>query len=306
MSRTGNLRLFIGASAATIGLTGCADSTRVELQGEAALVLPGVVSSSYSEVRLAISPDGRSAAWGSTNRPGGRGGWDIWLSSKRRDGTWSTPTVAPFCSAANDFDPAFSPDGRALYFFSNRAGGFGGDDIYRVSFDGTRWGNPVNLGPNVNSSGDEWAPVVSPDGQRLLFASNGRGGRGRHDLFTARLQNDGFTLAVPVPGIVNTTADEFDGTWLADGRTIVFARAPNLEKDQINLYVAYESSGSYAAEGKLSLSVNTASTDTLGPAIDPSRPLRLLFSGSRSEKSTGQMDIFEIDYRFVPPHRQLK
>src|SRR4051812_43460219 len=83
------------------------------------LVEPGVVSSPYVEIRLATSPDGTTRLWGSTDRPGGPKGWNIWMSRKAPD-TWSQPTAVSFNSDSNDFDPAYSADGRFVYFFSNR------------------------------------------------------------------------------------------------------------------------------------------------------------------------------------------
>ena len=76
-----------------------------------------------------------------------------------------------------------------------------------VAADGT-FGTPESLGAGVNSAGDEWAPTPSRDGKRLLFASNGLGGRGRHDLFVARWDGRAFVDPQPVAG-VNTAADEF-------------------------------------------------------------------------------------------------
>ena len=102
-------------------------------------------------------------------------------------GPWGPAKAVSFDSTENDFDPAFAPDGLGVYFFSNRKGGLGGDDIYFVSFDPKTgsYGAAVNLGPEINSPKDEWAPAVSPDGAMLLFATDGRGGRGKHDLFMA-------------------------------------------------------------------------------------------------------------------------
>src|SRR5689334_1363471 len=80
---------------------------RVELDGDASVFLPGVVSSEYSEIRAALSPDGGTVLWGSTNRPGGAGGWDVWMS-RRRDGAWSAPVAVAFDTPANEFDPAFA------------------------------------------------------------------------------------------------------------------------------------------------------------------------------------------------------
>src|SRR5690606_17674968 len=118
----------------------------------------------------------------------------------------------------------FSADGRWLYFFSNRPGGRGGDDLYRAPVQAHGFGAAENLGPAVNTPGDEWAPTVSADGKRLLFASDGHGGAGRHDLLVARWDGRAFVDPRPVAGI-DSAEDEFDAAWLGDGRAIVFARS---------------------------------------------------------------------------------
>ena len=198
-------------------------------------VTPGIASTGYSEIRLTISRDGRTALWFSRDQPGGAGGYDIWMSRRILRG-WEPAQPVPFNSKGRDFDPAFSADGRYVYFCSDRPGGAGGDDIYRVPVHGTGFGIPVNLGPHVNSAGAEFAPMLSPDGSTLLFSSDRPGGAGGHDLLTAKWAADGFAPAAPLAGDINTAANEFDATFLRDGATIVFARAMDFRKDRIDLF----------------------------------------------------------------------
>jgi len=90
-----------------------------------------------------------------------------------------------------DSQPSINCDGQALYFVSDRPGGFGGTDIW-VSYiepDGT-WGPAKNLGQSVNSAQDEEAPFISDDGVTLYFASNGHPGLGDQDIFFSRKQED--------------------------------------------------------------------------------------------------------------------
>lgn len=253
----------------------------------------GVVSTPHSEVRGAIRPDGQRIVWGSTDRKGGAGGWDLW-QARLIDGRWQQPEPLTINSAANDFDPLFSADGRWLYFFSNRPGGKGGDDLYRaaVQADGS-YGAAENLGPGVNSRGDEWAPTPSRDGKQLLFASNGFGGAGRHDLFVASWNGRAFVDPKPVPG-VNTAADEFDAAWLGDGRAIVFARSSDVEHDPIRLYLAQCDGSRYGEATPLALSFNTAEGYTLGPAVDWNKPGELLVSGSAKAPKAGKMDLYRM------------
>src|SRR4030095_2047282 len=162
------------------------------LVGPAQLWLPDVVSTPKSEVRITFSPDGKRMLWGAIGWGDGKRGWDIYESERSTDG-WSTPRAVSFNSTANDFDPSFAPDGSGVYFFSNRDGGVGKGHIYFAPFDARtgRYGAGKNLGAKINSAGDEWAPVVSPDGKRLMFARDGRGGRGEDEPFSARRPGGG-------------------------------------------------------------------------------------------------------------------
>jgi len=293
-------RTNAGVAAALALLAGCAAQPRrvaFELDGEAALFLPGIVSSPYSEVRATVSPDGDTVLWGSSNRPGGPGGWDIWMS-RRVDGRWSEPAAVAFNSPANEFDPAFAPDGRSVWFFSNRPGGFGGDDIWLVSFDPrtATFGTPVNAGAAINSAGDEWAPTPSPDGTLLLFATDGRGGAGRHDLFESRWRDGAWQPARALAGEVNGAGDDFDAALLDDGRVLVFARSDDVTQAPIALWAAVRDGGRWVGATRLDARVNVDGGWILGPAADPSRPRTLLFSGVRPG-GQGLADIHSIHYR---------
>jgi TolB protein len=275
---------------------GCAGTPRAFTGGEAELFAPGIASTAWSDVRLTLAPDGDTALWFSRDRPGGPGGHDIWMS-RRISGRWQPATPAPFNSPARDFDPAFSADGRFVYFCSDRAGGQGGDDIYRVAVNDRGFGVPELLGPQVNSAGNEWAPMLSPDGSTLLFTSNGHPGARRLDLFTARLVDGAFASAQALPGDINSDADEFDATYLADGRTIVFSRARDIAVDPVLLYLATSRSGRYGAASALSDVINTPGSDTYAPMLDWSHPKRLTFTTRRPAGSANGVDVYLVRYR---------
>jgi TolB protein len=280
--------ILLAACAATPG-------RRAEFAENAQPFAPGIASTSWSDIRLTISPDGRTALWFSRNRPGGAGGYDIWMS-RRTGETWGAAEPVPFNSATRDFDPAFSADGRHLYFCSDRAGGAGGDDLYRVSFVDGKFGTVEHLGAAVNSAGNEWAPMLSPDGRTLLFSSDGRGGAGRMDLFVATRRGDRFAATRALPGAINTAEDEFDATFLADGVTVVFTRAPDLRKDDVRLFQARRTRSGYDRGDALPASVNTPGGDAYAPMLDWSRRSRLTFTTRRPVDSSHGVDVYLIEY----------
>jgi hypothetical protein len=97
---------------------------------------------------------------------------DIMQSHRGPDG-WSIPqAVDVLNSRADDVGPVLSADGDTLYLYSNRAGGFGGMDLYVSKREKDQWTEPVNLGSAINSPAHEYDPAISPDGGQLFFASN--------------------------------------------------------------------------------------------------------------------------------------
>jgi hypothetical protein len=265
----------------------------------AKLWLPDLVSTPNSEVRITFSPDGKRMLWGAIGWANGAGGWDIYESVREGDG-WSAPKSASFNSPENDFDPSFAPDGSGVYFFSNRPGGLGKDDIYFAAFDrksGT-YAAAVNLGDGVNSAGDEWAPVVSPDGKQLLFASDGRGGRGKHDLFIAHRKGKRWVGAKNVEAL-NSAEEDFDATFLHDGHSIVLTRG-DLE-GTVALYLARWSDGHWQPPARLGTAINSPEPDgwTFGPSISLHDPGALYVSSQRAERR-GKIDIYRVEYKLAP------
>lgn len=270
--------------------------------GEAVPFLPGIASTEFSEIRLTLSPDGKTALWFSRDRPGGGGGYDIWISRRNAEG-WSSARPAPFNSPLRDFDPAFSADGRHVYFCSDRPGGLGGDDLYRVAVTEDGFGAAEHLGPAVNSGGNEFAPMLSPDGSRLLFSSDRPGGAGGHDLFIARRRADrGFEPARRLDGEINTSANEFDATFLSDGSSLVFARAMDFRTDRVDLYFASPHNGHYGGGTVLPQTVNSGDQDTYGAMLDWSQPNRFTVSARRAGAASLNLYLVQYTLEGGPSH----
>ncbi|MGF1566139.1 MAG: OmpA family protein [Flavobacteriales bacterium] len=112
--------------------------------------------------------------------------------------------------------PALSNDGNTLYFASNRPGGFGGMDLWKSTWDTKQkqWTEPVNLGPDINTEGNEIYPQISKSGE-LSFASDGHPGLGGLDIFMADLRTTPFTVRNPgMP--LNTPDDDFGLMYIGD------------------------------------------------------------------------------------------
>ena len=166
---------------------------------------------------------------------------DLYISTKR-DGNWSTPErLAISDSIGWDGSPAFSRDGKTLYFSSNRRGGKGGLDLYRAPMDNSgRFGRPINLGSTINTRGNEIFPYVSEDG-KLYFSSDGHPSLGGLDIFVASRSGDEIQiehLGIPV----NSVGDDF-GLFLSDVTQGYFSSNRVGGKGDDDIYY-FESTGS--------------------------------------------------------------
>lgn len=132
----------------------------------------------------------------------------IYLYKATKDGDkWSNSK--PLSINSVDYsvrNPSISKDGKTLYFSSDMPGGFGGEDIWKVSVDGETYGTPVNLGPNVNTEANESFPSIQDD-NILFFSSNGRQGFGGYDVFKQNTNTNEKATNVGEP--VNSPKDDF-------------------------------------------------------------------------------------------------
>ena len=154
---------------------------------------------------------------------------DADISEARLKGKlWSSPMKLSknINTKVQETSAAFSPDERAIYFVSNKDGGFGGKDIY-VSRLGAKgeWGPPVNLGPPVNTEMDEDAVFMHPDGKTLYFCSNGHGTMGDFDIFVTVFENGKWSEPQNIGYPINTPDKDVSFVISASGKHAYYASA---------------------------------------------------------------------------------
>ncbi|MBY0245605.1 MAG: OmpA family protein [Sphingobacteriaceae bacterium] len=180
----------------------------------------------YNEGAQSISPDGLYIFFTGCNRPLGYGKCDIYISHKDGD-EWSKPQNLGEVINTDYWEsqPAISPDGKTLYFVSNRPDGYGGYDIYKSELDSqNNWGKPINLGPTINSEYDENTPFLHPDGKTLYFSSDGWPGLGNKDIFFSRLNEESVWSAPENMGYpINTHNEETGLIVTSDGENALFS-----------------------------------------------------------------------------------
>jgi OOP family OmpA-OmpF porin len=135
----------------------------------------------YWDTHPAISPDGQTLLFVSDRED--RDG-DIYITTRNGNG-WNAPQRVPFNTGGSELSPAFSDDGRHVYFASDdMSGGMGGLDIYVIEYNGSNtWGSPRNLGAGINSRANEFFLAVSPSGDQAFFSSDRDGGMGGADIY---------------------------------------------------------------------------------------------------------------------------
>lgn len=201
--------------------------------------LSGNINTEHNEGAQNISQDGDWLIFTGCNLPDGVGNCDLYISFLTPDG-WSTPENLgyPINTEAWESAPSLSPDKRDLYFASRRIDGYGGSDIY-VShrLPNGRFGQPENLGPEINTSGDESCPFIHADNQTLYFTSNGHLGYGGDDLFMAKKGPKGiWSKAVNLGYPINTIENEGSLVVAADGKTAYYASDRSDSYGGLDLY----------------------------------------------------------------------
>lgn len=165
-----------------------------------------------NQAAIAISPDGNTIIYARGNSTSPKDLPDVGLfASYFRGAGFTQPIWMPVNEDETWWNstPSFSPDGSELYFTSNRPGGFGGNDIWKATrLANSDFGNPVNLGPTINTPGNEMFPRLASDG-KFYFSSDGHPGYGKLDLFVAEKDATGIQAIRNLGQNINSKDDDF-------------------------------------------------------------------------------------------------
>ena len=234
------------------------------------------------------------------------------FSSRFSEGRWQpVQPLESLNSPAQDIGATISADGRRLWFYSNRAGGLGGFDLYVSKRESGRWQLPQNLGPSINTPAHESEPAISPDGNTLFFSSNrtaamqleiaspdntttqrpwsgtlrGELGESYRGLYRATRTSPQapWEQVEPITSLNRADSDEGSPYLSPDNGFLYFSsnRAPSPDrKRHFELYRARQTSSGFQTPEKLGSSINSLDNE-LEPALSP-EGFTLVFSSDRS------------------------
>ncbi len=202
--------------------------------------IEGDINTEFNEGAQSISQDGEWLIYTGCNYPEGMGSCDLYMSHKMKNGSWSIPENLGSLINSDQWDsgPSLSPDKKDLYFSSNRFGGYGGKDIWVTHRAAAGyWTRPENLGPTVNTEGNESCPFIHADNQTLYYNSNGLPGYGTTDLYrTKKLDSAEWSEPENLGYPINTIDDEGSLIVAADGKTCYYASDRFNEENGLDIY----------------------------------------------------------------------
>ena len=184
----------------------------------------------FNEGAHTLSADGSTLIFTQCENKQGFGSCDLYISYKKGE-QWTSPQNmgSPVNSIHWESMPSLSALGDRLFFSSRRPGGYGGTDIWmsrQTGFD--KWSKPENLGPFINTPGDDQAPFLHTDGQSLYFMSNGHKGMGGFDLYLSRMDSaQRWDKPIHLGYPINTIADEGALCINRTGETAYFSSSKN-------------------------------------------------------------------------------
>lgn len=266
----------------------CAFSARTDF-GQTApapkLFAEGVIETVADEYNPTFTPDGKTVYF---TRRADRKGNETIMFSKLENGKWTAPQTAEFSGKFYDKEPMLAPDGKRLFFASQRPNGRdekNNFDIWFVEKTANGWSEAKNLGGAINSSGYDNYPSIARDGT-LYFGSARQDWRKDNDLYRSRLVNGEYQKAENLGGAINTDATEADPFVAPDQSYLIFCSDRDGGAGEGDLYVSFNENGKWTAPQSLGNVINTAAFEYT-PLVSP--------DGKTFYFSRGWGEIYQID-----------
>ena len=245
----------------------------------------GILSDGMSNRDFTISPKGDEIFF-TVQHLRGRVSFIIRVTNV--NGVWGKPEMAPFSGIYADLEASFSPDGNTVFFVSDRPLKVGGKpkdkDIWKVlrTPDG-KWGEPVNLGPTVNTDKDEYYPSIAKNGN-LYFTVEAPYGKGGEDIVVCKKTADGYAAPESLPEAINSKTGEFNAFIDPDEQFIIFgseSRAGRLGSG--DLYISKkDKAGNWQPARQLPAPINSTGLDYC-PYVTADKKY-LIFTSNRLRK----------------------
>ena len=205
----------------------------------AAIPLSDTLNFAAKKGSMSLSADLQTLYYAADYAEQGYGRYDIYKVQRSPWG-WSKPKNLGQRINSDFWDsaPSIAPDGNSIYFASNRPEGYGGIDIY-VSFKNEKgyWEEAINLGPSINTKGDDQTPFIHADNQSLYFSSNGRAGFGGSDIYVSRKKIDGnWTTPINLGYPINTYDNEGTIAVASNGANAYIASDRADSRGELDIY----------------------------------------------------------------------
>ncbi len=198
------------------------------------------INTPFNEGSACLSKDGKTLFFARCNAPGGLGNCDLYVATLQEDGKWGNVENlgTNVNSSGWDSQPSLSPSEDTLYYASDRVEGFGLSDIYFTHRDEKgKWAKSKNVGPTINTRGNEVSPFYHPKGKLLYFSSNGHLlNFGEYDIYKSYFVKNQWSEPKNIGPLVNGNGSEYYFTIDAHSKDLFYAKSKNENPANLDLF----------------------------------------------------------------------
>ena len=257
---------------------------------------PGIISND-GVFGFTLSSNSETALWVSSN--GKRDTLKI-MESRKINGKWSTPVVAPFSTSTGewkDIDPIFSPDGKTVLFQSNRNTGRSTSrndfDIWAVDFHNSIWGKPYNIGNVINTEASESYASMTLD-KTIYFMKENPNRSGQSDIYFSEYINGQYGIPENIGSPINTNARESNPFISPKGDYIIYFSSDEKGFGDVDLMISTRKNGNWTKPQNLGKSINSNIAEFC-PFVHENEK-KLYFSRQEKIDSRMKENIYSVNF----------